>query len=348
MNQRPLNTPPGPTPGGRPPVPPAPRTGTVPLSSPLQSQTRVGTPVVAQKPQASAPAQQGSINNAPYYKKVVESIDQLPSLPAIVTKLIQVVNSAESSADDAAKLIEKDPGLTSKMIRLANSAFYGIPRSISSVSSAVVILGFNTIRSLVLSASVMKMFAGSQQPALDKEKFWRHSITTAMAAKLIVRHFINVRMMDPESAFCAGILHDIGKLIFNEYMSKEYVEVTAFAEKNNIALIDAETKVLGINHAAIGKVISDKWALPLDLEYTLVHHHEPGAADQLIELVATINYADLLAHEAGASLWENEPVYVAKNNYRSILNVSDADHEKIIQMLIDSMDKSNEFFSIIK
>jgi putative nucleotidyltransferase with HDIG domain len=348
MNQRPLNTPSGPTPGGRPPVPPPPRTGTVPLSSPLQSQRRAASPAVAPKQPPSGPAQQGATNNPPYYKKVVESIDQLPSLPAIVTKLIQVVNSPESSADDAAKLIEKDPGLTSKMIRLANSAFYGIPRSISSVSSAVVILGFNTIRSLVLSASVMKMFAGSQQPALDKEKFWRHSITTAMAAKLIVRHFINVRMMDPESAFCAGILHDIGKLIFNEYMSKEYVEVTAFAEKNKMALLDAETSMLGINHAAIGKVISDKWALPLDLEYTLVYHHEPGAADQLNELVATINYADLLAHEAGASLWENEPVYVAKNNYRSILNVSDADHERIIQMLVDSLDKSNEFFSIIK
>ncbi len=347
MNQRPLNPSSGATPGGRPPVPP-PRAGTVPHSSPLQSHTRTASPAVAQITPSSVPVQQGSTNNAPYYKKVVESIDQLPSLPAIVTKLIQVVNSPESSADDAAKLIEKDPGLTSKMIRLANSAFYGIPRSISSVSSAVVILGFNTIRSLVLSASVMKMFAGSQQPALDKEKFWRHSISTAMAAKIIVRHFINVRMMDPESAFCAGILHDIGKLIFNEYMSKEYVEVTAFAEKNNSSLFDAETKVLGINHAAIGKVISDKWALPLDLEYTLVHHHEPGSADQLNELVATINYADLLAHEAGASLWENEPVYVAKNNYRSILNVSDADHERIFQMLLDSLDKSAEFFSIIK
>lgn len=346
MNQRPLNSLSGATPEGRPHVPPS--ADTVPRSSTLQSHTRTASPVVAQITPSSAPVLQGSTNNAPYYKKVIESIDQLPSLPVIVTRLIQVVNNPESSADDAAKLIEKDPALTSKMIRLANSAFYGIPRSISSVSSAVVILGFNTIRSLVLSASVMKLFAGSQQVALDKEKFWRHSISTAMAAKIIVRHFINVRMMDPESAFCAGILHDIGKLIFNEYMSNEYAEVVAFAETNNISLLDSETKVLGINHAAIGKVISDKWALPLDLEYTLVYHHEPVAANHLNELVATINYADLIAHEAGASLWENEPLYVAKDNYRSILNVSDADHERIYQTLLDSLDKSAEFFSIIK
>ena len=89
-------------------------------------------------------------SSAPHYKKVIESIDNLPSFPAIVSRLIKVVNSPESSAEDAAELIERDPGLTSKMIRLANSAFYGIPRSISSVSSAVVILGFNTIRSLSL------------------------------------------------------------------------------------------------------------------------------------------------------------------------------------------------------
>ena len=149
------------------------------------------------------------------YRRVIENIDNLPSLPAIVTKLLQIVNSADSSADDAAVLIQKDPALTSKMIRLANSAFYGIPRSISSVNSAVVILGFNTIRSLVLSASVMKMFCGPKYQAIDKERFWKHSVVCAMCARIIVRYFMNIRMMDPESAFCAGILHDIGKLIFN-------------------------------------------------------------------------------------------------------------------------------------
>ncbi|MBN1308898.1 MAG: HDOD domain-containing protein, partial [Chitinispirillaceae bacterium] len=101
--------------------------------------------------------QQSSPTGNERYRRFIEQIDNLPALPAIVARLIDVVNSPDTSADDAAKLIQKDPALTTKMLRLANSAFYGIPRSISSVSSAVVILGFNTIRSLVLSASVMKM-----------------------------------------------------------------------------------------------------------------------------------------------------------------------------------------------
>jgi HD-like signal output (HDOD) protein len=300
-----------------------------------------------QKP-LDSPSVKFPVSPSATYKKVIESIDNLPSFPAVVSRLIKVVNSPESSADDAASLIERDPALTSKMIRLANSAFYGIPRSISSVSSAVVILGFNTIRSLVLSASVMKLFSGSHKQAVDKERFWKHSIVSAMAAKIIVRHFINVRMMDPESAFCSGILHDIGKLIFNEFMNDEYVEVRNYAEKNGIPLLDAENKILGINHAEICKVVSDKWSLPLDLEYSLVYHHNPGAADKLHELVATIHFADILAHDIGASLWDDEPLSPQWDDYRKVLSVSDADYGKIRQTLEDSMEKSLEFFNIIK
>ena len=105
------------------------------------------------------------------YQQVIENIDNLPPLPAIVSRLIQVVNSPDSSAEDAAKLIEQDPALTSKMIRLANSAFYGIPRSISSVASAVVILGFNTIRSLALSASNKDVLIFVQSTVIDKNRF---------------------------------------------------------------------------------------------------------------------------------------------------------------------------------
>jgi putative nucleotidyltransferase with HDIG domain len=282
------------------------------------------------------------------YHRVIEQIDNLPSLPSIVTKLIKVVNSPDSSAEDAASLIEKDPALTTKMLRLANSAFYGIPRSISSVSSAVVILGFNTIRSLVLSASVMKMFSNNKQQAIDKEKFWQHSIVCALAAKIIVRHFINVRMMDPESAFCAGILHDIGKLIFNEFAGEDYKTTCEYAIKNKVPLLDAERAVLGIDHAQIGRILADKWALPLDLEYSLVFHHAPFGADKLTDLVSTVHIADIITHKAGLDLWEGEAHVQEWADTRKVLRISDNDLKKIMETLEESIEKSLEFFNIIK
>ncbi len=288
-----------------------------------------------------------SVVNRERYHQVIENIDNLPSLPAIVSRLIQVVNSPESSADDAAKLIEQDPALTSKMIRLANSAFYGIPRSISSVTSAVVILGFNTLRSLALSASVIKMFSSAQSAVINKDHFWKHSITCAIAAKIIVRHFMSVRMMDPESAFCAGILHDIGKLIFNEYVNEGYQEACQYASKNKVSLLEAEKLILGIDHAEIGRIIADKWALPLDLEYSLVYHHKPADADKLNELVATVHLADIMAHRLGCGLWEDEYYNDEWVKARTVLQLRDEDYKKICDSLAENAEKSIEFFTII-
>ncbi len=283
------------------------------------------------------------------YQRVIEQIDNLPSLPSIVARLIQVVNSPDTSAEDAASLIEKDPALTTKMLRLANSAFYGIPRSISSVSSAVVILGFNTIRSLVLSASVMKMFsADSKKQGIDKDRFWKHSIVCALAAKIIVRHFINVRMMDPESAFCAGILHDIGKLIFNEYVGDDYKIACEYAVANKVPLLEAERAILGIDHAQIGRLLADKWALPLDLEYSLVYHHAPYEADKLTDLISTVHIADVLTHKVGLDLWQGEVHIQEWVDTKKVLRITDTDLTKILTTIEESVEKSLEFFNIIK
>ncbi|HEX7509866.1 MAG TPA: HDOD domain-containing protein, partial [Chitinivibrionales bacterium] len=210
------------------------------------------------------------------YRRYIETIDQVPSLPAIVSRLISVVSSAETSAEDAAELIEKDPALTSKVLRLANSAFYGIPRSVSSVQSAVVILGFNTLKSIVLSASVMNLFpTKSMSASFDRVRFWKHSIVSAIIARHIAQNMMNSLYIDPQSAFCAGIMHDIGKLLFELFTPKEYGEVCLRSKKNGMPLSETETLTLGLNHADIGRILADKWALPLDLEYTIVHHHTP-------------------------------------------------------------------------
>ncbi|MDR2693301.1 MAG: HDOD domain-containing protein [Chitinispirillales bacterium] len=288
----------------------------------------------------------GAVGTRERVAAIVEDVDSLPSLPSIVVKLIDVVNSSESSAEDAAELIEKDPALTSKMIRLANSAFYGIPRSISSVTSAVVVLGFNTIRSLVLSASVAKMFDGKH--TIDIDRFWKHSVVTAMASKIIVRHLMGVRMMDPESAFCAGVLHDIGMLIFSQYMTDDYAKVCEYARTNRIPLLEAEDKILGVNHARMGKILADRWSLPSDLEYAIVHHHTPDEADKALPLVNVIHLADNISHDLGCGHWDGEFRKPESASCRAELKIGDADHAKIMFNIESSLDKSQEFLAILK
>jgi HD-like signal output (HDOD) protein len=282
------------------------------------------------------------------YQRIVENIKQLPALPIIVTKLIKVVNSPETSAADAADLIEKDPALTTKVLRLANSAFYGMPRSISSVASAVVILGFNTLKSLVLSASVINMFP-NKGPAIafDRVRFWKHSIVSAMVARTIAQHIMGVTIMDPQSAFCAGIMHDIGKLIFELFTPKEYAAVCRRSKEEGTSLVETEAAGLGITHAQIGHILADKWALPLELEAAIVHHHEPQAAKNIQGLVTTIHLADGIAHRLNCGLWDEEALPAEWNNARSTLSIDDQDYQRITASLKTEIDKYKDFFSII-
>ena len=279
---------------------------------------------------------------------MIENIKQLPALPTIVNKLIRVVSSVETSAEDAASLIEKDPALTTKVLRLANSAFYGMPRSISSVSSAVVVLGFNTLKSLVLSASVIAMFpSNGSKLAFDRMRFWKHSIVCAMIARSIAQEIMDTTIMDPQSAFCAGIMHDIGKLIFELFTPQEYAQVCKLSQGQGVCLEKAEAEIMGITHAQIGLILADKWALPLELEAAIVYHHDPAAAKNIRDLVTTVHLADCIAHRLDCGLWENEPMPQEWNGAKGSLSLSDAEYQDLIAKAANNVDKYKEFLSVI-
>src|SRR6185295_19913442 len=121
------------------------------------------------------------------YNRIIQELGQIPTMPTIAARVMQIVNDPHSSAEDVAKFISRDVALTSKVLRLANSAFYGIPRTISSVNSAIVILGFNTIRSLVLSASVLKVFPAKGNVSFDRKAFWKHSFMVGIASRMLAQ-----------------------------------------------------------------------------------------------------------------------------------------------------------------
>jgi HD-like signal output (HDOD) protein len=282
------------------------------------------------------------------YQRIVENIQQLPALPAIVSKLISVVNSPDTSAEDAADLIEKDPALTTKVLRLANSAFYGMPRSISSVSSAVVILGFNTLKSLVLSASVVNLFPEKGgASAFDRVRFWKHSIVCGMAARDIAQSIMGVTFMDPQSAFCAGIMHDIGKLIFELFTAQDYAKVCAYSREHAVPVSDAENALLGTTHAQIGTILADKWALPIELEQTIVYHHNPDAAQKAESVVAVVHLADVISHTLDCGLWDKEARPAQWALAQEMLDIDDARFDSIAASIGREIDTYKEFFSII-
>jgi putative nucleotidyltransferase with HDIG domain len=230
-------------------------------------------------------------------RRITEKIIGLPTLPTIVTQLIALVGDPRSSARDVAKLISTDQALTAKILKVANSAFYGFPRKIATVQLAIVVLGFEAVKNLGLSVAVLKRFSsGADHELFDRQRFWEHAISCGVAARMLARKY-DIRVGD--EAFVGGILHDIGKLILIEYFFDEFAEALELAEAEEISIVEAEEQVLGVTHAEVGGWLAEKWNLPPSLVETIAYHHRTDQLESPEPSVLLIHLADNLVRHLG-------------------------------------------------
>ncbi len=224
-------------------------------------------------------------------QKLIEKIDDLPTLPRTVLKITELVNDPKSSAEDLARIITDDQVLTARLLKLVNSSFYGFPQRISTVTGAIVLLGFDAIRSLLLTTSVFDLFANrNRKKKEDQERFWDHSLGCAVGAKVIGNYLRHDKI---EELFVSGLLHDIGKIVEMMFLPDEFNNVVAAVNKENILMTTAENKVLGFNHAEVGKLLVEKWNLPVKLVQVIAHHHQPQNAGNFALEAAIVHLADI-------------------------------------------------------
>jgi putative nucleotidyltransferase with HDIG domain len=282
------------------------------------------------------------------YQRIIQDLGQIPTMPTIAAKVMQIVNDPHSSAEDVAKFISRDVALTSKVLRLANSAFYGIPRTISSVNSAIVILGFNTIRSLVLSASVLKVFP--QKPGLasfDRKAFWKHSFMVGIASRMVAQIYRKRKLVDMETAFSAGLLHDIGKIILEQFSNDDYVPVLKAAKEKNLPLFMVEKSILGMSHADVSGMLVDKWQMPNELKGPIVNHHSPLDDKTCQEMASIVHYANHLCHMKGSGCMENETYGPLIREIEAVLGLG-VTEEQLLEDLERHLQEAEPFFSLIE
>jgi len=224
-------------------------------------------------------------------QKIIDKIDDLPTLPRTVLKITELVNDPKSSARDLARVITDDQVLTARLLKLVNSSFYGFPQRISTVTAAIVLLGFDAIRNLLLTTSVFDLFANrNRQKKQVQERFWDHSLGCAVGAKVIGNYLRHDKV---EELFVSGLLHDIGKIVEMMYLPDEFTRVAATVNRKKILMISAENNVLGYNHADIGKLLAEKWNLPVKLVQVIAHHHQPANAGSFATEAAIVHLADI-------------------------------------------------------
>jgi len=223
----------------------------------------------------------------------LEGVSDLPTLPTVYSKVASLVNDSRTTAAQVAKVIESDQAITSKILRLVNSSFFGFSRRISSIHQAVILLGFNTIRNTVLSVSVFKMFESERANNFDLTGFWKHSIASGLLTKSLDRYLDT----GIEEAFAAGILHDIGKVVMNKYFQDELEAALEKARSEQLPIFDAERLVNGVPHTEIGAFIADHWNLPYGLVEAIALHHTPSVLRSNPKLVCLVHVGNIFARD---------------------------------------------------
>jgi putative nucleotidyltransferase with HDIG domain len=209
------------------------------------------------------------------------------------------------SAHELAQVVSKDQSLVSSILRIVNSAYYGLLWRISSVSQAVVLLGFRTIRNLVLAATVMKSFGGhARAQSFDRTAHWKHSIGCAVASNLVAKKW---RRGAPDEAFLAGLIHDIGRVIMDQRFPEEFEEALRLAASEDCPLHEAEAQVFGLTHAELGRHVAQKWNFPDEIIAAIGDHHGPGPRGEWTAMPAVVHVADVLARRAGLALGGRPP-----------------------------------------
>ena len=259
---------------------------------------------------------EGAIRGAFFVKKLIENsslqklisrIGSLPCLPSIYSELTAEMNSEDASVHKIGNLIAKDPALTAKLLKLANSSLFGRPQRIADPVKAAGMLGLDMVRAIVLTASILEDFKDLKSRHFSVEHLWEHAVVTASLCKAITQgqNFDNA---SPDVAFSAGLLHDIGKLLIAAHLPDSLAAIVQYMDRHQATITTAESHVLGTNHAAIGAYLLGLWGLPAPIVAVVAFHHAPDeqSGDDLLSL-AIVHVADAFANSHCFLSTDGEP-----------------------------------------
>lgn len=288
-----------------------------------------------------------AIGTAARVKRVTESLLSLPALPTVVARLLQAVDNPKVSATMLGNLIEQDQVLTARILKVANSSFYAFPRQIGTVQLALVVMGSDAVKELALGLSAQNAFrAESAHPRFQIANFWQHSLAVASACRLLAPRFSDV---PPGEAFVAGLLHDIGKLVLNQYLPKEFAALQEAMMAPDAIPETVEVALIGVTHGEVGSWLGERWNLPAPLCQAMRYHGEPWLQKATSPLPLLVHAADHIAHrarigETGTPAQEQLDLRAAEMLLH-LANLTSEDLTALTVQLLVEYDKAGQFLA---
>ena len=285
-------------------------------------------------------------------EELIIHMDQLPSLPAVAVQAMDLAMDKKASMDRIANIVEKDAAITSRILKTANSPFFGRPGRVSNLQQAIVLLGTNSLRSLVLTVSVVDTFKKSDIKDIEvfpKKYLWQHSLLVAIGARLLCD---TLKIDGADDMFIAGLLHDIGINLLGVGFPEEYRNITEEFQWGTESLISLENEIIGINHAQAGELMLEHWKFPLVTSQLVRYHHDlndiPKDDSGLKIKSQILNVADAFAFHAGYGFTIGAPLVGFDEQIIEDIGLEPEDASQIKQRMIDNLEELSDLFELEK
>ncbi len=237
-------------------------------------------------------------------QRLANAVDKMPAFPKSVEKILELTRDVNCTPKDIVQVIEKDPVVTDKILKVVNSAYYSLPRQMTSVNHAVVYLGFNTIKNLALSIAAVGIMPKQNAAGFDVDQYLLHSLSTAGIARKLATQLGDT---DPMDCFIAGLLHDFGKVVFAQFLPQEFRQALVLSQSDGSSLHEALRKIVGVDHAVVGGMLVEKWRFAPDLISTISHQYDAEQLDT--GLFACVYTANQISKKLGFGFGGNPCIY---------------------------------------
>lgn len=273
------------------------------------------------------------------FNNIFKSVSSLSSISGVIFAIENIIDDPNASVSDLEEVISIDPALTARILRIANSAFYGLSHKISSLTQAITILGFNALRNIIVTSEVFDAFPPEKNIIFDRYLFWKHSIATGCAARAIGKL---LKLENYEEIFIGGLLHDIGKLVLEEFFKNEFRLIVNQVKMQGISLLDAENKILGFNHCDVGKKITSYWNFPQFFVDCSAYHCSGHKSETYSSKVACVKLGNCFAKIFCFGSDGDEQVPVMEPELFDLFDKTGLSQNEFFGLFFYEMSKGNE------
>lgn len=276
--------------------------------------------------------------------EIISIVKHIPPFPKVMRLVMEMLEDPDVTAQSLAEVIQYDGIITANVLKLCNTAYFGLTRKVSSLDDALVILGHDTLKDIIITSSSRRFYQGTAGEGykLEEGELWKHSVAVAIMAKQLVHH---VKEVDQNEAYTCGLMHDIGKRFLSNFVADDFKKIIIKVAKEKCSFIEAEKDIIGVTHAELGGMILAQWEFPSEMQRAVSQHHDPDVLDKE-PLAAVTALSNVLVISMGIGVGADGLATAMQGTGLKRFGISLSALELCMINLLDEMDKAQELFKL--